>query len=89
MENLRTRLKKSEPYLIDKELLPKLYLFDNDGKKTEYLIFKYIFIIGLKDEAVGVRTDTYYDRHQIYRITMKILNRNKTLIEEFLQAHNK
>lgn len=84
MESLRSRLKKCQPYFIDKDLLPQMY-FKQDENDREYWLFKYSFILGLSDTAIGVRLGNY-DRYQIYRWTIKILNRNKSIVEEFLNA---
>lgn len=94
-KDVRARLKKCQPYFIEKELLPNLYfkeedcdLLDNYGNKrdVEYWIIKYVFIRNLSDEAVGIRLG--YDRQQIYRRTLKIIERNLNFIENFLQKHN-
>ena len=82
MRNLRTELKNSQPYFIERDLIDKLY-FKEDEKNSEYWIFFYSFIRGLSDEAIGIRLGNY-DRYQIYRRTIKILETNKCLIEEFL-----
>ena len=92
MKNLRAKLKSIESYFIEKELFDKLYFRDVedkyliDGKPPEFWIFKYVFIRRLRDEAVGARVHGY-DRHQVYRKTIKILENNKSIIEEFLLKH--
>lgn len=94
-KDIRTRLKKCQPYFIEKELLPNLYfkeeecdILDANGNKRdiEYWIIKYSFLRRLSDEAIGIRLG--FDRHQIYRRTIKIIERNLNFIENFLQKHN-
>jgi hypothetical protein len=86
MQNLRTELKRCQPYFIEKELLPKLY-FKEDEKNTEYWVFKYSFITRISDEAIGVRLG--YTRQHIYCITKNILQANKCLVTNFLETFNK
>ncbi len=81
IKELRKQLKHSEPYQIRDKLLPILY-FKDDDNDTEYWIFYYSFITRLNDTAIGVRLG--YDRHQIYRMTIKILENNYTAITDFL-----
>lgn len=87
IKDLRIRLKRCEPYLIERDLLPKLY-FKEDNRDTEKWIFKYAFIYKHTDETISIRLD-YYSRQAINRKMQHILESNRTLIEEFLLIHNK
>ena len=79
-KQVRSLLKHSEPYKIEKELLPNLFLKDD----REYWIFLYAFCRRLSDETIGVRL--YSSRTQIYRITLNIINNNYTEITKFLEG---
>lgn len=81
MREIRTRLKKCQPYFIEKDLLPRLY-FKEDKKDTEYWIFKYIFINHLSELCISIRLD--FSRQTINYKLNKILERNHAIIEEFL-----
>ena len=87
IKDLRIRLKRCEPYLIERDLLPKLY-FREDENNTEKWIFKYAFLMGHTDETISVRLN-YYSRQAINRKMQQILESNRTLIEEFLTSLNK
>lgn len=86
MNEIRIRLKHCEPYFIEHELLPLMYFRESENK-TEYWIFFYSFIRRLSDEAIGVRLG--YSRQQILNKTKAILKFNLTMIQNFLQKHNK
>lgn len=81
MKKIKTKLKHSQPYFIERDLLPKLY-FKEDEKDTEYWIFKYYFIRDLSELSIGIRLD--YTRETINYKLKNILKRNHALIEEFL-----
>ena len=78
---LRKRLKECEPYFIEHELLPRLYLKE-DIKETEYWVFFYHFIRKLNYRAIGVRLS--YDHSTIAYKINNILKTNNTIIEEFI-----
>ena len=96
-KDIRARLKKCQPYFIEKELLPNLYfkeeecdkLLDDNGNKrdVEYWIVKYAFMRKLSDEAIGIRLG--FESLTIYRRTLKFIERNLAIIEEFLARHDK
>lgn len=95
-KDIRARLKKCQPYFIEKELLPNLYfkeeecdLLDDYGNKrdVEYWIVKYAFMRKLSDEAIGMRLG--FESLAIYRRTLKLIERNLAIIEEFLARHDK
>jgi hypothetical protein len=89
---LKNKLINCEPYLIERDLLPKLYFKEEECDKfldcygnkreVEYWIFKYIFIRGVTEDYIAVRLD--YSQQTISYRLRKIIERNKTLIEEFL-----
>lgn len=79
-KKIRTLLKNSEPYRIEKELLPNIYLFND----TEYWIFFYSFCKRMNDITIGIRLGL--DRSQVYRRTLKIIKNNKTILLSFLEA---
>lgn len=81
MKEIRTKLKQTQPYFIERDLLPKLY-FKEDDNDTEYWIFKYSFIRHLSDLSIGIRLG--YSRQHILRLTYKIIKNNHALITEFL-----
>ena len=88
MVTTRTRLKKCQPYFIEKELIDKLYLSDEvnaEGQKIEYWIFFFAFIRRLSDTAIGIRLG--YTRQGIFLRTNKIIEKNLYLIEKFLKEH--
>ena len=91
-KDIRARLKKCQPYFIEKELLPNLYfkeeesdLIDENGNKrdVEYWIVKYAFMKKLSDEAIGVRLG--FEGITIYKRTLKLIERNLAVIENFLR----
>ena len=91
MKNLRTKLKKCESRIVELELYPKMYFREDEQPienepPEEQMIFKYAFIVNLRDEAIGARIKGY-NRFTIYKKTLKILENNKSLIEEFLQEY--
>ena len=86
MRDLRSKLKSCQPYLIQRDLYPKLF-FRDDGRYTEKLIFKYAFIDRFRDEQISVKLD-YYSRQGINKKLHQILDANKYLIEEFLNNQN-
>ena len=89
---IKNRLKKCQPYHIEKDLLPKLYLKKDEceslvdcygnKRETEYWIFKYIFILHTNELNIAIRLN--YSQQTISYKLQKILERNKTLIENFL-----
>ena len=85
MKKLKNRLKKCQPYFIEKDLLPKLYFKEEMGDK-EYWIFKYSFIRRLSDVSIGVRLG--YTSQNIHYLTKNILKANESIIEEFLLTQN-
>lgn len=94
-KDIRTRLKKCQPYFIEKELIDNLYykeedceLIDCNGNKRElerWIIF-YSFIRKLSDDAIGIRFG--FEGNTIYKKTLKIIERNLNIIEQFLIVHN-
>lgn len=81
MRELRNRLKQEQSYLIEKDLIPKLY-FKEDKENTEYWVFFYAFVRKLTDLSISVRLG--YSQQAISKKVHKILKNNKTLIETFL-----
>lgn len=79
-KKIRAKLKKSEPYRIEKELLPELF-FKNE---TEQWIFFYAFCRRLSDEAIGVRV--YLDKTNVYRKELQIIKNNLSKITHFLDV---
>lgn len=79
--NIRRSLRECEPYFIEYNLLPRLYLKE-DEEKTEYWIFFYYFIRRLSYQAIGVRLG--YTYNTVYYKLINILKTNKTIIEEFI-----
>lgn len=94
-KDIRTKLKKCQPYFIEKELLPNLYfkeedcdLVDEYGRKREverWIMF-YSLIRKLSDKAIGIRLG--FEGNTIYKRTLKIIERNLNVIEDFLRIHN-
>lgn len=82
MRDLRSKLRKCNPYLIERDLLPKLY-FKEDVNNTEEWIFKYSFLRKLSDEAIAIRLG-FYSRQGINKKLNMILDSNSYLIEEFV-----
>lgn len=85
MKNLKNRLKRCQPYFIEKDLLPKLY-FNEERKEQEEWIFRYSFIRHLSDVSIGIRLG--YTSQNIHYIIKNILWANQTLIKEFLATQN-
>lgn len=85
MRELKNRLKKCQPYYIDKDLLPNLY-FREDREEIEKWVFVYSFIRKLPDVSIGIRLG--YTSQNIYHIKLDILKANKDLINNFLFDHN-
>ena len=92
-KEIRNKLKKCQPYLIQRDLLPKLFFKEEDNdlldeygnkKETEYWIFFYAFIRKLTDLAIGVRLG--YTPQNINKRTIKIIKNNYSLIETFLSS---
>ena len=81
MKDLRAKLKKCQPYFIERDLLPKLY-FKEDENNTEFWIFKYAFIRRLTDVSIGIRLGC--TKQNIHYKIKGILQSNQSLIEEFL-----
>lgn len=80
---IRNKLKKCQPYFIERDLLPRLY-FKEDAEEKEYWTFKYAFIRRLSDVSIGVRLG--YTKQNIHYILKKILQANYAIIEEFLNT---
>lgn len=85
MKDLRAKLKKCQPYFIERDLLPNLY-FKEDENDTEYWIFKYAFIRRLTDVSISIRLG--YTKQNIHYKIKGILQANQALIEEFFNNHN-
>lgn len=85
MRELKNRLKKCQPYYIEKELLPNLF-FCEEREEQEKWIFIYSFIRRLTDTSIGIRLG--YTSSNIHYITKNILEANEDLINEFLSTHN-
>ena len=77
-KEIRAKLKKSEPYRIEKELLPELFFKD----ENEQWIFFYAFCRRLSDEAIGIRV--YLDKTDVYRKELQIIENNLSKITHFL-----
>ena len=86
MITIRKLLRDCEPYFIEYDLLPKLYLKD-DEEQTEYWIFFYYFVRKLNYDAIGFRLG--YKYNTIFYKLQNILKANKTIIEEFITLHSK
>ena len=82
--NIRRSLRNCEPYFIQYDLLPKLYLIE-DEEQVEYWIFFYYFVRKLNYDAIGIRLG--FQGNTIYYRLQKILKSNKTIIEEFITQH--
>lgn len=82
---IRNKLKKCQPYFIEKDLLPQLY-FREDIEEKEYWVFKYAFIRRLSDVSIGVRLG--YTKQNIHYIIKKILQANYSIIENFIFTQN-
>lgn len=80
---IKNKLKKCQPYFIEKDLLPKLY-FKEDIEEKEYWTFKYAFIRRLTDVSIGVRLG--YTKQNIHYIIKNILQANYTLIDDFIKT---
>lgn len=83
--NIRNKLKKCEPYHIQYDLLPKLYLKE-DKEEIEYWVFFYHFVRQLNYRAIGARLG--FDHSTIAYKMNKILQTNNTIIEEFIFQQN-
>lgn len=89
---IKNKLKRCQPYFIEKELMPKLYLkkdksdlmLDDFGhqREIEYWIFKYIFIFHASEKNIAIRLN--YSQQSVSIKLRKILERNKYLINNFL-----
>lgn len=82
---LKNRLKKCQPYFIEKDLLPNMY-FREEVEEKEYWTFKYAFIRKLTYESIGVRLG--YTKQNIHYIITNILKSNYAIIQEFLLYQN-
>lgn len=80
-KTIKNKLKKCQPYFVEKDLFPKLY-FNEERLEQERWIFKYSFIRKLSDVSIGIRLG--YTSQNIHYITKCILYANKNIIEEFL-----
>ena len=85
MNETKSKLKKCQPYFIERDLLPNLY-FKEDENDTEYWIFKYAFIRRLTDVSISIRL--VYTKQNIHYKIKGTLQANQALIEEFLNNHN-
>lgn len=85
MREIKNRLKKCQPYFIEKDLFPKLY-FNEERLEQEKWIFKYSFIRHLTDVSISIRLG--YTRQNIHYIIKNILRSNQAIIEEFLITQN-
>ena len=81
MNEIKNKLKKCQSYFIEKDLMPKLYLKDDND--IEYWIFFYSFVRKLSDKAIGIRLG-YYTSQAINKRCTKIINNNKAIITDFL-----
>lgn len=81
ISKIKNKLKKCQPYLIERDLLPKLY-FKEDKDEKEYWVFKYAFIRRLTDVSIGVRLG--YTSQNIYYIIKNIIQANREIIIQFL-----
>lgn len=90
-KEVRNKLKKCQPYLIQRDLLPNLFFKEEDNdlldeygnkKETEYWIFFYAFVRQLTDSAIGIRLG--YTPQGINKRIIKIIKNNYCLIENFL-----
>ena len=84
-KSIRAKLKKCQPYFIEKDLIDKLN-FKDDENNTEYWIFKYVFITGLSDLAIAVRLN-FASKNTVYLKTLKIIERNFSIINNFLENY--
>ena len=82
---IKNKLKKCQPYFIEKDLLPQLY-FKEDIEEKEYWVFKYAFIRRLSDVSIGVRLG--YTKQNIHYIIKNILQANYSIIENFILSQN-
>lgn len=80
---LKNKLKKCQPYFIEKDLLPKMY-FKEDAQEKEYWVFVYAFIRRLSDVSISIRLG--YTNQNIHYIIKNILKANYFLIENFLET---
>lgn len=82
---IKSKLKKCQPYFIEKDLLPQLY-FKEDIEEKEYWIFVYAFIRRLSDVSIGIRLG--YTNQNIHYIIKNIISSNYSIIEKFLITQN-
>lgn len=82
---IKSKLKKCQPYFIEKDLLPKLY-FKEDIEEKEYWTFKYAFIRRLTDVSIGVRLG--YTKQNVHYIIKNILQANYSIIKDFIISQN-
>ena len=80
---IKSKLKKCQPYFIEKDLLPKLY-FKEDIEEKEYWAFKYAFIRRLSDVSIGIRLG--YTKQNIHYIIKNILQTNYSIIINFINS---
>ncbi len=86
--DVRNRLKKCQPYFIEKELIDILYFseeINSEGQNIERWIFFYAFVRKLSATSIGIRLG--YSKQTINTRINKIINENLFLIEEFLTKH--
>lgn len=85
MNDIKYKLKRCQPFFIEKELIPNLY-FKESEKDLQYWIFFYSFVRRLSDEAISIRVETY-SRVSINKKLTYIIETNKSLIEDFLSKY--
>ena len=82
---IKNKLKKCQPYLIERDLLPNLY-FKEDVEEKEYWSFKYAFVRRLSDVSIGVRLG--YTKQNIHYIIKNIIQANYSIIMDFILNQN-
>jgi hypothetical protein len=85
LKDLKNKLKKCQPYFIEKELLPCLY-FSEEQYDKEYWTFVYAFLRRLSDTAISIRLG--YTSANIHYIIKNILKTNKYIIETFITSQD-
>ena len=85
IKTIKIKLKKCQPYFIEKDVLPTLY-FNEEKLEQEKWVFTYSFIRKLSDVSIGVRLG--YTSQNIHYITKCIILLNKNIIENFISTHN-
>lgn len=90
----KNKLKKCQPYFIERDLLPKLYFKEErieelkdcygDEKDIEYWIFYYTFIRRLTAKSIGIRLN--YTPQNVFNRLNNIIESNLYLITDFLET---